>query len=353
MNYLRYGFFGLFVYIGVLALVYLGPLVILAAVPVVLVISIGAVCSFLWNKMKGRSPRTAGSPDRNSPSDNPNEMYENLRDGVVDAAEFIRRRLSSVWSDVEEDLARLSLLIQKRSKILRWHWMRKRVEEMVETQSSTFDFLSQKMNDPGLNVLRVEYTDCCSEINEIEKEIGDIRNAIAMTGEKFGGPNHRILKQAEESLKRAEAARRKKIESSRELLVAYGVDLNSSQVEVLLSRVDAGEIVRMTTVFSVISKMTQQLARAKGETGENLDVTKKYYGMYIALLELQMYIQNEYLDRLNNEYIPGVESISNEASDLYKLTQQKHKQADGRLKEIYEKNLKSQKLGLPQSVWVV
>lgn len=270
------------------------------------------------------------------------EVYRDLRKDIGNAKDFIQGQLSRIWSDAEEDLAKMSLVIQSRSKKTRRFWMRKRIEEFIEAHQNTFDLLSQKMSDDVLNELRLEYSDCCRHINELEKELGDIKASIAMKGEEPGGPYHRVADKTKAALDKAELARLQRIEQSRKRLMAYGVELDPQQAEVLLSRVDAGDIIRMTTVFSIIAKMTEQFANAKLQSGENLDVTKKYYGMYIALLELQLYIQKEYLNRLGDEYIPGVEEIRHDALELNKETRGKAKSSDPKHKPLYEKNMESQ-----------
>jgi hypothetical protein len=284
--------------------------------------------------------------DADTTSASGQKIYDDIKEDVSNAAAFIQRQLSRVWSDVEEDLARLSIVIQQRSKKTKRFWMKERIEEMIELHQGTFDLLSQKMNDDTLNELRIEYTDHCSRVNELEKEIGDLKASIAMKGEEAGGPFHRLLEKTEGLLNRAQLERLQAIELSRKRLQAYGVDLDPKQAEVLLSRVDAGDIMRMSTVFSIISNMTKQFARAKLQSGENLDVTKKYYGMYIALLELQVLIQSEYLARLDKQYIPGIEAISANALELYNETKDKVKQSSDEHKVFFEKNLQSQNFTL-------
>lgn len=282
-------------------------------------------------------------PPRSEPPDSVSrEIYRDVKRGIGNAEDFIRAQLSRIWSDVEEELARMSIVIQKRSKKSRRIWMRKRIEEFIEAHKNTFDLLSQKMNDGVLNQIRLEYSDICERINELERELGDIKASIAMKGEEPGGAFHRLAVKTKDALDRAELQRLDKIERTRDRLVAYGVELDRQQAEVLLSRVDAGDIMRMTTIFYIISKMTEQFAEAKLQSGENLDVTKKYYGMYIALLELQMYIQEEYLSRLKSQYIPGIAGIREGAVELNKETRAKAKSSDAKHKPLYEKNLESQ-----------
>ena len=163
-----------------------------------------------------------------------------------------------------------------------------------------------------------------------------------MKSAPMGGPQHR----AEAKLKaKAEEEARLQIsllEAFQARMMAYGINLSTEQAEVLLSRVDAGDVSRMTTIFAIISCITTQVSHAKVQTGENLDVTKKYYGIYLGLLELQMHIQTEYIQKVDSNYLPGVQMIGNEARNLMAETQVKLRGSEGRHQEGYRQNIKSQ-----------
>ena len=124
------------------------------------------------------------------------------------------------------------------------------------------------------------------------------------------------------------------------------MNLNKDQVEVLLSRVDAGDIIGMTTSFSVIAELTKQFSDATIASGENLQVAKKYYGMHVILLELQMHIQKNYINRLRNVYLVRANDIRVENKLLIDETSNLIDDADGTYLNIYKNNLESQKYTL-------
>ena len=100
------------------------------------------------------------------------------------------------------------------------------------------------------------------------------------------------------------------IEKFRKRINLYGTDLDLDQAEVLLTRIDSADIVKLSTVFSIVQTLTKQLALAKTSSVENIEVTKKYYGAYIGLLEIQELVQTEYLDQIDSNYLPGINSAN-------------------------------------------
>ena len=122
----------------------------------------------------------------------------------------------------------------------------------------------------------------------------------------------------------------------------YGVVISSEQAEVLLSRVDSGDITKMTSVFAVIAELTKQFAEAKQATGENTSVAQKYYAMYIGLLEVQEVIQTEYIDRMDKIYLPGINEIKTVAEKLIIETKVLMRFMPDEHQSSYNANLKSQ-----------
>ena len=88
-----------------------------------------------------------------------------------------------------------------------------------------------------------------------------------------------------------------------------GVNLDTEQVDVLLVRIDGDDIIQMTLVMDVLKKITSQLMELMKESGEELAFAKKYYGMHMVLLKLVMYIQDKYIAKVDNNFIPKINQI--------------------------------------------
>ncbi|PLW68158.1 hypothetical protein [Pseudohalioglobus lutimaris] len=317
---------------------------------IIFVIALAIWGVFQWKenqKKRGRKkytpkPRPAATDEEQDANfDLPRQIYEDIKSGAEHLSTLVQDRMSQVWDQLEVEFADLSLKVQKRSEIERSKFFKARIEEFIAANAGIFDFISQKMTDDVLNRIRIEYMDVCIRINDLERKIADIKANISMKSEAENGPFHKLLAQTQSRLKKEEANRSWCVEQTKARMAAYGVELSDEQAQVLLSRVDADDIMRMTTVFAVVAKMTEQLATTMRESGENLDVTKKYYGIYLALLELQVYIQGNYLERLEYEYLPGVKEINRDANELLKETKKKLKSSDQKHRPYFEKNVQS------------
>ena len=136
--------------------------------------------------------------------------------------------------------------------------------------------------------------------------------------------------------------REKMIEIVQDRLDKFGTELSFEQVEALLVRVNANDILAMTTIFPVISEIASSFAKITATSGEDLNNAKKYYSMYVVLLELQLYIQERYITDLKYKYIPRIDELQNKQNSLIKTTKNEIRKASSKHKKSYSLNLKSQ-----------
>ena len=88
-----------------------------------------------------------------------------------------------------------------------------------------------------------------------------------------------------------------------------GVNLTSEQIEVLLTRVDGDDIIQISLVMETLKHITNQILELMKASKEELKQAKKYYGMHQVLLELVVYIQQQYIDKCDNVYLPKIDKM--------------------------------------------
>ena len=254
---------------------------------------------------------------------------------------FLTRRVKQLWSKHEHKFVLLSIAVQKREKRGR-SWVRSKLPFGEERQvTAALQKVGAALEDSELMIARGDYMACLDEIRKLKQQAADVRASISMQpGDS--GKLQRTLDKIEAKSASASETRLALLNAFRQRMDRYGVSLSNEQAEVLLSRIDAGDVTRMSSVFAVLSAMTSQFADAKKESGENIDVAKKYYAIYLGLLELQMSIQSEYINRVDNAYLPGVRKLGHEARDLLAETKAMIKGSSEEHRDAYRQNISSQ-----------
>ena len=254
---------------------------------------------------------------------------------------FLSRRVKQLWSKHEHKFVLLSLAVQKREKRGR-SWVRSKLPFGEERQvTAALQKVGAALEDSELMIARDDYMACLDEIRTLKQQAADVRASISMQpGDS--GKLQRTLDKIEAKSASAVETRIALLNAFRQRMDRYGVSLSNEQAEVLLSRIDAGDVTRMSSVFAVLSAMTSQFADAKKESGENIDVAKKYYAIYLGLLELQMSIQSEYINSVDNVYLPGVRKLGHEARDLLAETKAMIKGSSKEHRDAYRHNISSQ-----------
>lgn len=98
-------------------------------------------------------------------------------------------------------------------------------------------------------------------------------------------------------------------------LSAIGVVVDEEGVESLLSSVSGDDIVSMAVVFENIKNVTAQLQNLTQQSGEALDVSKRYYGMYVVMVHVMDRIQKSFVRDVREKHVPKLKGFSKQADD--------------------------------------
>ena len=202
--------------------------------------------------------------------------------------------------------------------------------------------LGLAFNDKDLEKMRLNYVNSLQNIKQLEENLSDLKAHENLADGKEREKIFKEIDKTELNLKKEIENKDQTILEFLKIFSDYGVVISSEQAEVLLSRVDSGDITKMTSVFAVIAELTKQFAEAKQATGENTSVAQKYYAMYIGLLEVQEVIQTEYIDRMDKIYLPGINEIKTLAEKLIAETKILMRSMPDEHQSSYNANLKSQ-----------
>jgi len=124
-----------------------------------------------------------------------------------------------------------------------------------------------------------------------------------------------------------------------------GVKLDKTQIEALLYRIDSSDIIQVSLVMDILKKINTQISFLMKDTNENLMHAKRYYGMHLLSLSLILKIQQQYITKVREVYIPKIDKIIKEIKEVSDRTKLRIRQeSNNNRKEIYKSNLKAQQL---------
>ena len=213
--------------------------------------------------------------------------------------------------------------------------------ELKESDDIAFyDFLSRSREAQQVKI--ESYLDAASEALGISS-ISDQRQLVASLRKKIsdGQKNLTIYERkkisAPESSYNPLAVTRegykKKITATKEQITQYeseiedekkklvgqlqkiGLDLESDQIDILLESITGDEFIRVSIIFDNAKNFALELEELTEKSGEDLDAAKRYYGVYLMLLKTVDRLQNKFIENVDAEYYPKLDTYAQKALD--------------------------------------
>ena len=97
------------------------------------------------------------------------------------------------------------------------------------------------------------------------------------------------------------------------LLKELHLDIDRDGLESLLSSVSGDDFVSMIALFDNIRQLTGQLQGLTEQSGEALDIAKRYYGMHVVLVKIMDRMQIRFITEIDQEHIPRLQGYTKEA----------------------------------------
>jgi len=222
--------------------------------------------------------------------------------------------------------------------------------------------LDKKMNellDEAVEILNIsDLSSIKQQINECRNDISDYKDMIAeLRTKKMMAPkdtadwkiwendindyinkidtykNHIIVKE--------QAISELKIRLQ-EQFSQQGISLDSEQLDTLIYSVTGDDDIEIISVYNNIKAITTKLRELTAETGEDIETAKRYYGMHALLLKILINLQQSYVDRVDDQYMPELTAIEKVNQQLLQKTRSLLSTSGPQHKKIYQANLDAQ-----------
>jgi len=300
----------------------------------------------------GEQPPTAEQTDTwERTQQTAKEWWQRSRRSAGDAWSATQEKVESLWSDTRDAAGSAwdstSELLGPRAQDPfgeMWDKVLPTLEETLALQERQDELPrsawlgdDQASNQEAINALLDEAVAILStsdlqnyreRIRDLQARVAEARQAIADDRQRrVSAPESSMVERTVQDLKRAIEQRQADIARFEQELAQVrrafaaelretGLDLSDEQVDLLLSTVVGDNLIDLGIVFDNVKAVTAQLEQLVEESGEDLQSARRYYGMYVVLLESldQMHLQVE--RAITERYIPQIDAIATRAREL-------------------------------------
>ncbi|MBQ7733681.1 MAG: hypothetical protein IJT58_06645 [Synergistaceae bacterium] len=105
-----------------------------------------------------------------------------------------------------------------------------------------------------------------------------------------------------------------------------GLELNASQVDILLNSVTGDELLQNAIIFDNVKLVAAKLEELARNETNSFEITRRYSGMYLVLNDLLIHTQEELIKKIDGDYKVKLKAIINEADTLQKDALRRSKQ---------------------------
>jgi len=155
------------------------------------------------------------------------------------------------------------------------------------------------------------------------------------------------IEEAQSRLLANELAVRAERDRFRQAMAEAGAPVSDEEAMLLLDSVTGDDIVRLATAFSTARGVSGQLLGLLDESGEDLQLAKRYYAMHTALIALLVHAQGSFVLTVDEEYLPKLDAIERDVLAAREETNRLLRiEADGRRRGALQSNLSAQAIAL-------
>lgn len=216
--------------------------------------------------------------------------WENLT-GTLDEATVLREKQKrlpeSSWlgADRQKTGAKIAKLLRRAQGILLSSETLKlvdRSEEIKERLPKLYQRIEEYKNkrigapQKSYNPFVKTVKDCDETIAEAEKDVKRLRGELAQIRDAITAE-----------------------------LRGWGLKLTDAQADVLFSSVVGDSLLRNAVIFENVKGVTAQLTQLMAQNKDDTSIARKYYGMYVTLIDVLLDTQHGFVNKIDGEWRPN------------------------------------------------
>ncbi len=252
------------------------------------------------------------------------------------SSENLHGAVAEEWEKLTDTLSDALTLRDKQETLPKSSWIPFREDQKTNGQriNALLDrALSILVNGEAAEI-RKNASELRDKINKQKHELDDLRNKRITAPEKSSLPWKMTKAKADEKI----AGLQEEIADNEEALNSInaklaaelkniGLELDSTQTDILLNSVTGDDLMNNAIVFENVKAVVGKLEELAQNDTNTLEITRRYTGMYLVLNDLLLHTQEELIRKIDGEYKPQLKVIITEAESLRKEAITKSNQA--------------------------
>ena len=286
-----------------------------------------------------------------------NDIEETLDEEIINLKGFLDKKTQI---DVKDKMDSIRLYLEDVNDL-----------KKKETKASSFTIISKSKKDYRIEIDKVlrdiepilfdgEIVNYATRIRSIRENIKNFENEKVKLNEKliFAPKKSSILKSSKNDLKN-EIKNLDKLISKSKIIIDelefdlkrkmnnLGIKLTREQIRVMTTRIDGDDLARSFAIFDVTKQISNTLSKIMIKNSFSSSASVKYYGTYVVLSEILGFNQRQYINKIENIYLPGLEKIKEDIEETIEFTEESLE--DSKIEQnrnILLSNIKSNKFTL-------
>lgn len=262
--------------------------------------------------------------------------------------------ISAIWSDVTNQLSEIFQLEQKQESLPDSAWLGADKQSNDAAIQKLLNKSAELLLSSRANELRIKAVSIKDEIPRQRELIEEYKN------KKMSAPTSTYFvwivdtvadldKKTADAEAKIKALNAELVFINSELtkeLRSWGLELSEAEAETLFSTVIGDGILQSAIIFENIKSVTQKLTELTADNRDNLDIARRYYGMYVVLVDILIHVNTKFVSEIDNIWQPQILSIiesSNKSIDEAK-TALANPEFSALHREVLNTNIESNRL---------
>ncbi len=298
--------------------------------------------------------KTLWETTTNTTTDLWNESKKTV-DNLVDtwmAKEDVNQQLPEIWQEITPKLDKLLVLEEQHEQLPDEAWFgldkKKNQVSIEQLLDESILILSNSPNNEikwQIQLLDEKIATSKAKIDEYRREqiSAPMQSPWKMTVDDY---KNKIKETQREVEKYESEIKQHKIKFNMSL-AEMGLQLTPEQIDLLFTSVVGDDLIQSNVIYNNIKQISEKLVELAKSSGEDLDISKRYYGLHTILLEILLHMQQNFINNINLQYLPKIDNIVTEINNVAVVTRNLQEQIRDETHLQYLKaNLAAQELTL-------